>query len=55
MVDSRVIAFLILMLAAAPLLFIALGLGWACRGMATGLHKLTFGIRTTPIPPLRKV
>ena len=47
--------FLILVLIAGPLFLIALGLGWALRGMGVGLYKLTFRkltfrFRASPIP-----
>ena len=37
-----IIGFFILVVASAPFFHIALGLGWALRGMAAVRHKLTF-------------
>ena len=39
-----IIGFLILVLAAAPFFLIALGLGWAWRGMAAVPHRLNFSL-----------
>lgn len=45
-----IIGFLILVLAVAPFFLIALGLGWAWRGMAAVPHRLTVSLR----PPIAR-
>ena len=53
-VDSNrwsIVTFIVLVLTLTPVFLIALGLGWAWRGMTVGLHKLIVSSQTSRITP----